>query len=254
MAISLVSSSRRVQARYFVTIAVTTAVIGWARPNCSSCSWIRAGGLGINLTRADTFVLYDSDWNPHNDIQALLRAHRLGQLPKVMISRPVTSLSSVEERIVHMAKEKIMMEHLVVHKMGAGSGAAVFQARASSTAVTIVIAIAAITAIIAVHSLTTITSSRASLIAILLPLRLPLRPPLRPSLWRPLLLFVQAGELEDILRFGTAKLFQVCRCDDATLADQARNASQICGRATPNLALHFLPAVNALARASTATA
>ena len=43
----------------------------------------RAGGLGINLATADTVVLYDSDWNPHNDIQALSRAHRLGQLQKV---------------------------------------------------------------------------------------------------------------------------------------------------------------------------
>ena len=94
----------------------------------ASCFWIRAGGLGINLATADTVVLYDSDWNPHNDIQALSRAHRLGQLQKVMIYRLVTRWS-VEERIVHMAKKKIMMEHLVVRKMGAGSGAAAFQAR-----------------------------------------------------------------------------------------------------------------------------
>lgn len=43
----------------------------------------RAGGLGINLASADTVILYDSDWNPHNDIQALSRAHRLGQMHKV---------------------------------------------------------------------------------------------------------------------------------------------------------------------------
>ncbi|KAL1496220.1 hypothetical protein AB1Y20_016183 [Prymnesium parvum] len=86
----------------------------------------RAGGLGINLATADTVVLYDSDWNPHNDIQALSRAHRLGQMHKVMIFRLVTRWS-VEERIVMMAKKKMMMEHLVVRKMGT-SGAAAFQA------------------------------------------------------------------------------------------------------------------------------
>lgn len=44
----------------------------------------RAGGLGINLATADTVVIYDSDWNPHNDIQAFSRAHRIGQANKVI--------------------------------------------------------------------------------------------------------------------------------------------------------------------------
>ena len=43
----------------------------------------RAGGLGINLATADTVIIYDSDWNPHNDIQAFSRAHRIGQENKV---------------------------------------------------------------------------------------------------------------------------------------------------------------------------
>ena len=43
----------------------------------------RAGGLGINLATADTVIIYDSDWNPHNDIQAFSRAHRIGQHNKV---------------------------------------------------------------------------------------------------------------------------------------------------------------------------
>ena len=47
----------------------------------------RAGGLGINLYTADTVIIYDSDWNPHNDIQALSRAHRIGQKNKVSILR-----------------------------------------------------------------------------------------------------------------------------------------------------------------------
>ena len=47
----------------------------------------RSGGLGINLATADTVILYDSDYNPHNDIQAQARAHRLGQERPVMIYR-----------------------------------------------------------------------------------------------------------------------------------------------------------------------
>lgn len=73
----------------------------------------RAGGLGINLATADTVIIYDSDWNPHNDIQAFSRAHRLGQKHKVMIYRFVTK-SSVEERITSVAKKKMLLNHLVV--------------------------------------------------------------------------------------------------------------------------------------------
>uniref|UniRef100_A0AAQ4S6R0 DNA helicase n=1 Tax=Gasterosteus aculeatus aculeatus TaxID=481459 RepID=A0AAQ4S6R0_GASAC len=79
----------------------------------------RAGGLGINLASADTVVIYDSDWNPHNDIQAFSRAHRIGQNRKVMIYRFVTK-ASVEERITQVAKKKMMLTHLVV-RPGLGS-------------------------------------------------------------------------------------------------------------------------------------
>ncbi|CAB1427115.1 unnamed protein product [Pleuronectes platessa] len=79
----------------------------------------RAGGLGINLASADTVVIYDSDWNPHNDIQAFSRAHRIGQNRKVMIYRFVTR-GSVEERITQVAKRKMMLTHLVV-RPGLGS-------------------------------------------------------------------------------------------------------------------------------------
>lgn len=73
----------------------------------------RAGGLGINLASADTVFIYDSDWNPHNDIQAFSRAHRLGQKNRVMIYRFVTR-NSVEERIQQVAKRKMMLTHIVV--------------------------------------------------------------------------------------------------------------------------------------------
>ena len=73
----------------------------------------RAGGLGINLATADTVIIYDSDWNPHNDIQAFSRAHRIGQANRVLIYRFVTR-NSVEERITQVAKRKMMLTHLVV--------------------------------------------------------------------------------------------------------------------------------------------
>ena len=47
----------------------------------------RAGGLGINLTAADTIIIYDSDWNPQQDLQAQDRAHRIGQTKPVMVYR-----------------------------------------------------------------------------------------------------------------------------------------------------------------------
>merc|ERR1712156_278409 len=83
----------------------------------------RAGGLGINLYTADTVIIYDSDWNPHNDIQALSRAHRIGQKNKVMIYRFVTK-NSVEERVTQVAKKKMMLTHLVVQPGMFGQGKA----------------------------------------------------------------------------------------------------------------------------------
>ncbi|XP_071446539.1 chromodomain-helicase-DNA-binding protein Mi-2 homolog isoform X2 [Hetaerina americana] len=81
----------------------------------------RAGGLGINLATADTVIIYDSDWNPHNDIQAFSRAHRIGQSNKVMIYRFVTR-NSVEERVTQVAKRKMMLTHLVVRPGMGGRG------------------------------------------------------------------------------------------------------------------------------------
>ncbi|XP_059076148.1 CHD3-type chromatin-remodeling factor PICKLE isoform X1 [Cryptomeria japonica] len=78
----------------------------------------RAGGLGINLATADTVILYDSDWNPHADFQAMARAHRLGQMSKVMIYRLITR-GTVEERMMQMTKKKMILEHLVVGRLKA---------------------------------------------------------------------------------------------------------------------------------------
>eukprot|EP00698_Gefionella_okellyi_P008784 TRINITY_DN2197_c0_g1_i2.p1 TRINITY_DN2197_c0_g1~~TRINITY_DN2197_c0_g1_i2.p1 ORF type:complete len:1221 (-),score=221.20 TRINITY_DN2197_c0_g1_i2:447-4109(-) len=65
----------------------------------------RAGGLGINLTAADTVIFYDSDWNPTMDAQAMDRAHRLGQTKQVTVYRLVTK-HTIEEHILKRAKQK----------------------------------------------------------------------------------------------------------------------------------------------------
>uniref|UniRef100_A0A1I8PFM6 Chromodomain-helicase-DNA-binding protein 1 n=1 Tax=Stomoxys calcitrans TaxID=35570 RepID=A0A1I8PFM6_STOCA len=76
----------------------------------------RAGGLGINLATADTVIIFDSDWNPQNDLQAQARAHRIGQKNQVNIYRLVTA-RSVEEQIVERAKQKMVLDHLVIQRM-----------------------------------------------------------------------------------------------------------------------------------------
>eukprot|EP01135_Chromosphaera_perkinsii_P007631 Nk52_evm87s914 gene=Nk52_evmTU87s914 len=73
----------------------------------------RAGGLGINLTAADTVIFYDSDWNPTVDQQAMDRAHRLGQTRQVTVYRLITK-SSIEERILQRAKQKSEIHKMVI--------------------------------------------------------------------------------------------------------------------------------------------
>merc|ERR1739844_255336 len=102
------------------------AIDRFNKPNAEQFVFLlstRAGGLGINLATADTVIIYDSDWNPHNDIQAFSRAHRIGQQNKVMIYRFVTR-NTVEERVTQVAKKKMMLTHLVVQPGMAGQGKA----------------------------------------------------------------------------------------------------------------------------------
>ncbi len=73
----------------------------------------RAGGLGINLTAADTVIFYDSDWNPTVDQQAMDRAHRLGQLKQVTVYRLITK-GTIEERIQQRAKQKDEIHKVVI--------------------------------------------------------------------------------------------------------------------------------------------
>ena len=73
----------------------------------------RAGGLGLNLQTADTVIIYDSDWNPHQDLQAQDRAHRIGQKNEVRILRLISS-NSVEEKILERAQYKLDMDGKVI--------------------------------------------------------------------------------------------------------------------------------------------
>ena len=110
----------------------------------------RAGGLGVNLATADSVVIFDSDWNPQNDLQAQARAHRIGQKKQVRVGRVwcrcgcgarymrggegyvdkevllrgtqvniyrLVTKCSVEEDIVERAKRKMILDHLVIQKM-----------------------------------------------------------------------------------------------------------------------------------------
>lgn len=73
----------------------------------------RAGGLGLNLQTADTVVIFDSDWNPHQDMQAQDRAHRIGQTKEVRVLRLITN-KSIEENILERAHYKLGIDERVI--------------------------------------------------------------------------------------------------------------------------------------------
>ncbi|CAH6722885.1 chromo domain-containing protein 1 [[Candida] jaroonii] len=73
----------------------------------------RAGGLGINLMTADTVIIFDSDWNPQADLQAMARAHRIGQKNHVSVYRFV-SKDTVEEEILERARKKMILEYAII--------------------------------------------------------------------------------------------------------------------------------------------
>jgi len=75
----------------------------------------RAGGLGINLMTADTVILFDSDWNPQADLQAMARAHRIGQKNPVTVYRLV-SKDTVEEEVLERARNKLMLEFITIQR------------------------------------------------------------------------------------------------------------------------------------------
>lgn len=78
----------------------------------------RAGGVGINLATADTVIILDPDFNPHQDLQALSRAHRIGQKNKVLCFQLMTK-GSVEEKIMQIGRKKMALDHALVESMDA---------------------------------------------------------------------------------------------------------------------------------------
>lgn len=75
----------------------------------------RAGGLGINLATADVVIIYDSDWNPQSDLQAMDRAHRIGQKKQVRVFRLITE-NTVDERIIEKAEAKLRLDNIVIQQ------------------------------------------------------------------------------------------------------------------------------------------
>lgn len=73
----------------------------------------RAGGLGINLVAADTVIIFDSDWNPQVDLQAMDRAHRLGQTKPVIVYR-LTTMNTIEQLLLARADTKRNLEKVVI--------------------------------------------------------------------------------------------------------------------------------------------
>ena len=95
-----------------------TAIDEYNKPDSDKFIFLlttRAGGLGINLTTADIVVLYDSDWNPQADLQAMDRAHRIGQTKQVYVFRFITE-GSVEERMLERAAQKLRLDQLVIQQ------------------------------------------------------------------------------------------------------------------------------------------
>ena len=91
-------------------------VLDWQSPTSAYFLFLlstRAGGLGINLTAADTVIFYDSDWNPTVDQQAMDRAHRLGQTKQVTVYRFITR-GTVEEQVLSRAAEKHEIHKVVI--------------------------------------------------------------------------------------------------------------------------------------------
>ena len=76
----------------------------------------RSGGVGINLATADTVIIMDPDFNPHQDIQALSRAHRIGQKNKVLVFQMMTR-GSAEEKIMQIGKKKMALDHVLIRQM-----------------------------------------------------------------------------------------------------------------------------------------
>ena len=94
------------------------AIDAFSRPDSDYFVFLlstRAGGLGINLTAADTVIIYDSDWNPQNDSQATARCHRIGQKQEVTVYRLLTR-HTYEYEMFERASRKLAIESVVLDR------------------------------------------------------------------------------------------------------------------------------------------
>ncbi|KAI8828551.1 SNF2 family N-terminal domain-containing protein [Chytriomyces cf. hyalinus JEL632] len=99
------------------------AIDRFSAPGCETFVFLlctRAGGVGINLTAADTVIIFDSDWNPQNDLQAQSRVHRIGQKKSVLIYRLVTR-NTYEREMFDKASMKLGLDKAVLQRMDAQS-------------------------------------------------------------------------------------------------------------------------------------
>ncbi|KAL7751398.1 hypothetical protein RI367_003258 [Sorochytrium milnesiophthora] len=99
------------------------AIDRFSQPDSESFVFLlctRAGGVGINLTAADTAIIFDSDWNPQNDLQAQARCHRIGQTKPVQIYRLITR-NTYEKEMFDRAGFKLGLDKAVLQKMSAES-------------------------------------------------------------------------------------------------------------------------------------
>uniref|UniRef100_A0A915IVN9 Helicase C-terminal domain-containing protein n=1 Tax=Romanomermis culicivorax TaxID=13658 RepID=A0A915IVN9_ROMCU len=100
------------------TLSYYTSIDEYNKPGSEKFIFMlttRAGGLGINLATADVVILYDSDWNPQCDLQAMDRAHRIGQTKTVRVFRLVTE-NTVEERVIERAEMKLRLDNVVIQQ------------------------------------------------------------------------------------------------------------------------------------------
>lgn len=75
--------------------------------------FLNSNSIGINLTTADSVIIYDSDWNPQADLQAIDRVHRIGQTKQVRVFRLITE-NTVDERIVQRAEIKLRLDRMII--------------------------------------------------------------------------------------------------------------------------------------------
>ena len=91
----------------------TESIDAYNAPNSEKFLFListKAGGLGINLMTANIVIIYDSDWNPQNDLQAMDRAHRIGQKKQVIVYRLITE-NTVDVKIIERAEMKKVTCH-----------------------------------------------------------------------------------------------------------------------------------------------